>query len=159
MTAIRRYEGIMHAAAGFNICDDLMTVHVNDLNQRLSNNGDIDFSGSHACGEIMGAVGQLNAMLNLKCSGIDDVNGLLVLVGKIIKSAVGVDRCAMVVGQIRDVAHLLHGIRIKHKNVGAGGVGLENSRGAIGHWAGNRVGIIGLCYRRETVQAGDHKAG
>ena len=30
----------------------------------------------------MGAVGQLNAMLNLKGLGIDDIDGLLVFVGK-----------------------------------------------------------------------------
>ena len=75
----------MHAASGFNVGDDLMAVHVNDLNQRFRNNGNVDFSGSHACGKIMRAVGQLNAMLNLIGSGIDDIDGLFVFVGKVIK--------------------------------------------------------------------------
>ena len=44
ITAIRCYEGIMHAASGFNVGDDLMAVHVNDLNQRFRNNGNVDFS-------------------------------------------------------------------------------------------------------------------
>ena len=68
----------------------------------------------------MRAVGQLNAMLNLKGSGIDDIDGLFVFVGKVIKSAVGVDCGTVVVGQIRDVTNLFHRVRIKHKNVGAG---------------------------------------
>ena len=115
-----------HRGDGLN---DLIGIHVDDLDHRRPGNRGIDLAGRATGGDVVGPGSQRNAFDDFEAAGIDDIDADVMLVGHVVLGAFGVDGDAMGEAQAFDDADDLVGRRVDQICIGAAGTRLRDNDG------------------------------